>query len=57
MSDGKEKGMMHFKEDDYLKLIGLPKDGTFEAVYEVRKKSWNGIDSIVFSAKQIDLTV
>ncbi len=57
VSDGKEKGMMHFKEDDYLKLIGLPKDGTFEAVYEVRKKSWNGIDSIVFSAKQIDLTL
>ena len=56
ISDGKEKGMMHFKEDDYLKLIGIPKDATFEAVYEVRKKSWNGIESITLAAKQVDLS-
>ncbi len=57
VSDGNEKGMMHFKEDDYLKLIGISKDAAFEAVYEVRKKSWNGIDSIGFYAKQVDLAV
>ena len=57
VSDSKEKGMMHFNEDDYFKLVGLSKDATFEAIYEVRKKSWNGIESITLAAKQVDLTV
>lgn len=55
VSDGHDRGMMHFKEDDYLKLIGLSKEATFEAVYEVRKKSWNGVDSIYLAARQVDL--
>ena len=56
VSDGIEKGMMHFKEDDYLKLIGIPQGASFEAVYEVRKKSWNGIESITLAAKQVELS-
>lgn len=57
VSDGKERSMMHFKEDDYLKLIGMPREATFESVYEVRKKSWNGVDSVYLAAKQVDLVL
>ncbi len=53
---GTEKGLMQFKEEDYLKLVALPKDATFEAVYEVRKKSWNGIESVTLSAKQVEIS-
>ena len=56
VSGGREKYMMQFKEEDYFKLIGLPKEGMFEAVYEIRKKSWNGIDSISLSAKQVEIS-
>jgi len=55
VSQGSEKYVMQLKEDDYLKLIGLPQEGVFEAVYEVRKKSWNGVESIVLAAKQVEI--
>ncbi len=54
ISDGEVSRQMQFKDDDYSKLAG--QSGViFEAVYEVRKKSWNGVDSVILYAKQIEL--
>lgn len=55
ITDGVEKKLMQLKEDDYMKLVSLPKEASFEAVYEVRKKSWNGIESVTLAAKQVTI--
>ncbi len=55
VGDGQKSRQMQFKEDEYLKLAGLPQGAVFEAIYEIRKKSWNGIESVVLHAKHIEL--
>ena len=55
VGDGQKSRQMQFKEDEYLKLAGLSQGAVFEAIYEVRKKSWNGIESVLLNAKHIEL--
>jgi len=54
VGDGQKSRQMQFREEDYVKLAGIPSGVSFEAIYDIRKKSWNGIDSVVLYAKQIE---
>jgi len=54
VGDGQKNRQMQFREEEYLKLAGIPFGTFFEAIYDIRKKSWNGIDSVVLYAKQIE---
>lgn len=55
LSDGSETRMAQIKDEDYLKLVGLPKSDIFTAIYEIRTKSWNGLDSVLLAVKSITL--